>query len=100
MCQLYSSYSQVNVDGFHNIIELCREHKLRLFSPSTIGAFGPESPKHMCPDLTIMRPKTVYGVSKVYMELLGEVNNIMFCIINVVYKKLFCQQDSLDRVEM
>ena len=58
---------QVNVDGFHNIIELCREHKLRLFSPSTIGAFGPESPKHMCPDLTIMRPKTVYGVSKVYM---------------------------------
>ena len=68
------SYSQVNVDGFHNIIELCREHKLRLFSPSTIGAFGPESPKHMCPDLTIMRPKTVYGVSKVYMELLGEVN--------------------------
>lgn len=63
----------MNVDGFHNIIELCQFHKLRLFVPSTIGAFGPESPKMMCPDLTIMRPKTVYGVSKVHGELLGEV---------------------------
>lgn len=61
------------MDGFHNIAELCKAHNLRLFCPSTIGAFGPDSPKIMCPDLTIMRPTTVYGVSKVHMELLGEV---------------------------
>ena len=64
--------TQVNIGGFHNIIELCRVHKLKLFCPSTIGAFGPDSPK-VCPDLTVQRPKTVYGVSKVHMELLGEV---------------------------
>ena len=61
------------MDGFHNIVQLCSSHNLRLFCPSTIGAFGPDSPKMLCPDLTIMRPKTVYGVSKVHMELLGEV---------------------------
>ena len=61
------------MDGFHNIVEVCHTHGLRLFSPSTIGAFGPDSPKVMTPDLTIMRPRTVYGVSKVHMELLGEV---------------------------
>ncbi len=69
----FNNILQVNVDGFHNIAEVCLSHGLRLFSPSTIGAFGPDSPKVMCPDLTIMRPRTVYGVSKVHMELLGEV---------------------------
>ena len=66
------SHTQVNIDGFHNIIELCRAHQLKLFSPSTIGAFGPDAPK-TCPDLTVQRPRTVYGVSKVHVELLGEV---------------------------
>ena len=69
--------TQVNIGGFHNIIELCRVHKLKLFCPSTIGAFGPDSQK-VCPDLTVQRPKTVYGVSKVHMELLGEVYNKSF----------------------
>lgn len=63
---------QVNIEGFHNIIDLCKIHELKLFCPSTIGAFGPETPKNPTPDLTIQRPKTIYGVSKVYMELLGE----------------------------
>jgi threonine 3-dehydrogenase len=62
---------EVNITGFHNIIELCRAHQLKLFCPSTIGAFGPDTPK-ICPDLTVQRPRTVYGVSKVHMELLGE----------------------------
>ena len=43
-----------------------------MFIPSTIGAFGPESPRNPTPDLTIQRPKTIYGVTKVYAELLGE----------------------------
>jgi len=49
------------------------EFGLRLFIPSTIGAFGLESPKNPTPDLCIQRPKTIYGVSKVHAELLGEV---------------------------
>ena len=64
---------KINVVGFHNIIELCRRYKLRLFCPSTIGAFGAETPKNPTPDLTLQRPQTIYGVSKVHMELLGEV---------------------------
>ena len=68
---------QVNIEGFHNILEVCQAHDLRLFCPSTIGAFGPSSPKNPCPDVTIQRPKTVYGVSKVHVELLGEVRK--FC---------------------
>ena len=63
---------QVNIAGLHNILELCRAHRLKLFCPSTIGAFGPDAPK-ICPDLTVQRPRTVYGVAKVHMELLGEV---------------------------
>ena len=64
---------KINVIGFHNIIELCQKYQLRLFCPSTIGAFGQATPKTLTPDLTIQRPQTIYGVSKVHMELLGEV---------------------------
>ncbi|KAM7449543.1 hypothetical protein ABFA07_002674 [Porites harrisoni] len=70
--QNVSQALQVNVEGVHNIFELCRRNNLRLFCPSTIGAFGPETPSNPTPDLTIQRPKTIYGVAKVHMELLGE----------------------------
>jgi threonine 3-dehydrogenase len=43
----------------------------RVFSPSTIAAFGPSTPKQNTPNATIMRPTTMYGVTKVYNELLG-----------------------------
>ena len=36
------------------------------------GAFGPESPRNPTPDFCIQRPRTIYGVSKVHAELLGE----------------------------
>ena len=62
----------VNVSGMQNILELARQYNLKVFIPSTIGAFGPESPRNPTPDMTIQRPKTIYGVSKVYAELLGE----------------------------
>lgn len=62
----------VNVTGMQNILELAKQYKLKVFIPSTIGAFGPESPRNPTPDLTIQRPKTIYGVTKVYAELLGE----------------------------
>ena len=71
--QNVSQALQVNIEGCHNIFELCRRNNLRLFCPSTIGAFGPETPSNPTPDVTIQRPKTIYGVAKVHMELLGEV---------------------------
>ena len=71
--QNVSEALKINIYGFHNIIELCRRYKLKLFSPSTIGAFGHDSPRNPTPDITIQRPRTIYGVSKVHMELMGEV---------------------------
>lgn len=48
-------------------MELAKQYRLRIFVPSTIGAFGPESPRNPTPNLTIQRPKTIYGVSKVFL---------------------------------
>ena len=66
----------MNVDlvfsGLHNVMELAKQYHLKIFVPSTIGAFGPESPRNPTPNICIQRPKTIYGVSKVHAELLGE----------------------------
>lgn len=63
---------RVNIEGLHNVIELAKQYKLRVFVPSTIGAFGPDSPRNPTPNVTIQRPRTIYGVSKVHAELIGE----------------------------
>lgn len=63
---------RVNIEGMHNVIELAKQYKLRIFVPSTIGAFGPDSPRNPTPNVTVQRPRTIYGVSKVHAELLGE----------------------------
>lgn len=62
---------RVNMDGTYNVLEVAREMELmRVFFPSSIAAFGPETPKDMTPQDTVMRPTTVYGVTKVAGELL------------------------------
>ncbi|KAK3885250.1 hypothetical protein Pcinc_010524 [Petrolisthes cinctipes] len=63
---------RVNIEGLHNVMELSKQYNLRVFVPSTIGAFGPTSPRNPTPNITIQRPRTIYGVSKVHGELLGE----------------------------
>lgn len=63
---------QLNVGGLHNVLELSRVYNLEIFIPSTIGAFGPSTPRTLTPNLTIQRPTSIYGVTKVYTELLGE----------------------------
>ncbi|KAF2361247.1 NAD-dependent epimerase/dehydratase [Trinorchestia longiramus] len=63
---------RVNIEGMHNIMELSKQYDLRVFVPSTIGAFGPDSPRDFTPNIAIQRPRTIYGVSKVHAELLGE----------------------------
>ena len=60
----------INMGGLVNMLELSKEHSLSLFTPSSIGAFGPNTPKDNTPQDTIQRPTTIYGVTKVSGELL------------------------------
>jgi len=62
---------QVNMIGFYNILELARKYNIQVFVPSSIGAFGPNTPKKNTPQETILGPNTMYGVIKVASELLG-----------------------------
>ncbi|MBU2564870.1 MAG: NAD-dependent epimerase/dehydratase family protein, partial [Candidatus Thermoplasmatota archaeon] len=60
----------VNMNGLYNILEISREHSIRVFCPSSIAVFGPETPKENTPQETILRPTTMYGVTKVAGEML------------------------------
>jgi nucleoside-diphosphate-sugar epimerase len=61
----------VNMNGLYNILEVARRHAVRqVFWPSSIAVFGPGAPRERTPQETIMRPTTVYGVTKVAGELL------------------------------
>ncbi len=61
----------VNVGGLMNTLECAREHRLQqVLCPSSIAAFGPETPHVNTPQETILRPRTMYGVTKVTGELL------------------------------
>ncbi|MFT5795171.1 MAG: threonine 3-dehydrogenase [Ulvibacter sp.] len=61
----------INMNGLVNILEVARIHKLKqIITPSSIAAFGPETPKDNVPQETILLPKTIYGVTKVAGELL------------------------------
>ncbi|WP_017413452.1 MULTISPECIES: L-threonine 3-dehydrogenase [Clostridium] len=60
----------INMGGLVNALEAARELNCKFFTPSSIGAFGPDTPKNNTPQDTIQRPKTMYGVTKVSGELL------------------------------
>ena len=63
----------VNIDGMYNILEIARDFDMaRVFVPSSIAAFGPETPRDNTPQETVLKPKTMYGVTKVAGELLGD----------------------------
>ncbi len=61
---------KVNVDGVMVMLELSREYGCALMVPSSIGAFGPSTPKDGTPQDTIQRPTSMYGVTKVSGEIL------------------------------
>ncbi|MET3699146.1 L-threonine 3-dehydrogenase [Bacillus oleivorans] len=60
----------INMGGLVNALEVAREERCQFFTPSSIGAFGPSTPKEKTPQDTIQRPTTMYGVNKVSGELL------------------------------
>lgn len=60
----------INLNGLFNVLEVAREKNIAVFTPSSIAAFGPSTPKEMVPQDTIQRPTTMYGVTKVAGELL------------------------------
>ena len=60
----------LNMGGLLNALEVAREYDLQFFTPSSIGAFGPSTPKVNTPQVTIQRPTSMYGVNKVAGELL------------------------------
>jgi threonine 3-dehydrogenase len=63
----------INVNGLYNILETAKERKLkRVFNPSSIAVFGHETPRDHTPQETVMKPRTMYGITKVTGELLGE----------------------------
>jgi len=63
----------VNMNGLYNILDLAIKYQLtRIFVPSSIAVFGPETPKQNTPQETVLKPTTMYGVTKVSGELLGD----------------------------
>jgi nucleoside-diphosphate-sugar epimerase len=60
----------VNINGLFNVLEVSRENNCAVFTPSSIGAFGLTTPLDNTPQITIQRPNTMYGVTKVSGELL------------------------------
>ena len=63
---------KIGVGGLYNVLEVAREHGCAVFTPSSIGSFGPDTPHDGTPQDTIQRPQTIYGVTKVTGELLSD----------------------------
>jgi nucleoside-diphosphate-sugar epimerase len=60
----------LNMGSLYNVLEVARQYRCSVFFPSSIGAFGPTTPHDRTPQVTIQRPNTMYGVTKVAGELL------------------------------
>lgn len=63
----------INMRALMNTLQVAQESQAKkLFWPSSIAVFGPTTPRHKTPQLTIMEPNTVYGISKLAGERWGE----------------------------
>lgn len=61
---------EINMNGLTNVLEVARLRGCAVFHPSSIGAFGPTTPRIHTPQETVQRPKTIYGITKLAGELL------------------------------
>jgi len=56
---------QLNMEGLFHVLELAKEKIIsKIYWPSSIAVFGPNTPKKNTPQFTVMEPSTVYGISK------------------------------------
>lgn len=63
----------INIKALMNTLEVARQSDAKkLFWPSSIAVFGPTTPRYNTPQLTVMEPNTVYGISKLAGERWGE----------------------------
>lgn len=62
----------INMGALLNSLDLAKKYGAALFTPSSIGAFGENTPHDDTPQDTVMRPNTIYGVCKVSGELLSD----------------------------
>ena len=62
----------LNLGGLYNVLEIARQNRCAVFFPSSIGAFGPTPPREHTPQDTVQRPTTMYGITKVSGEMLGD----------------------------
>jgi nucleoside-diphosphate-sugar epimerase len=62
---------RTGMGGLFNVLEIAREMHCAVFTPSSIGAFGPDTPKDRTPQDAIRNPQTMYGITKVSGELLS-----------------------------
>jgi nucleoside-diphosphate-sugar epimerase len=62
----------VGIGSLMNCLDVAKEYKCAVFTPSSIGAFGQNTPKDHTPQDTIQRPNTVYGITKVIGELISD----------------------------
>lgn len=69
---------KIGIGGLMNVLEVSREKKCAVFTPSSIGTFGPNTPKDGTPQDTIQQPRTMYGVTKVSGELLSNYYALKF----------------------
>ena len=69
---------EIGLNGHFGVLEVARENQCAVFFPSSIGAFGPNTPHKNTPQDTIQRPCTMYGVTKVSAELLSDYYNKRF----------------------
>ncbi|WP_106828722.1 NAD-dependent epimerase/dehydratase family protein [Parabacteroides pacaensis] len=69
---------KIGMGGLFNVLEVAREMHCAVFTPSSIGVFGNNTPKDKTPQDTIRNPRTMYGVTKVSGELLSDYYHIRF----------------------
>ena len=56
----------ININGLINVLEVGRAYNVdKIIWPSSIAAFGPTTPRENTPNITVLQPTTMYGITKV-----------------------------------
>ena len=69
---------RVNMSSLEAVLEGARHQGCAVFTPSSIGVFGSGTPRDLTPQDTVMRPTTMYGITKLAGELLCNYYHLKF----------------------